>query len=464
MTARRGGGLEWPRVAESVPDPVPSQRGAVAVICPFAGLPGEADETLERLRRITRGEGDVLVLVDNSREQVLRPLSERSRDAVVVSAPAMQSSYYARNVGAGSVDAEWLLFLDADCVPSPDILDRYFAEPLPLDCGAVAGSVAGATYQQGLLSRYARDRGVLDQERFTHSERPFAATVNLLVRRSAWKALGGFCEGIRSGGDVDFTWRLQAAGWTLEFRPAALVEHVHRETLRGLVRQFVRYGQGRAWLQRRFPDAPRASTYARLLLAAPFLIAGHLATGRLERAAYRGLDVTIALANLSGRLLGNRARSATSEAKPGDAAIVTDLFPEEAALAVLTRLRSEGRGAWVEAVRRAPCESAAAPREVPVAYREDDGMLEWTGDLAWLAARRPLAVCRALLGPERHETPLRQLAPSARRLAARASTAIVSADRAEAADVRRLALLAGVPLQPLDAVEPVDAPVRPARG
>ena len=47
---------------------------------------------------------------------------------------------------------------------------------------------------------------------------PGAATANLLVRRAAWAAVGGFLEGIRSGGDFEFCWRVADAGGRLEFR------------------------------------------------------------------------------------------------------------------------------------------------------------------------------------------------------------------------------------------------------
>ena len=138
----------------------------------------------------------------------------------MVHAPEQPSSYYARNAGAAVASGEWLLFIDADCVPAPDLLDRYFAEPIGERCGAVAGGIVGVADQDSLLARYARDRNFLDQAEGMHgSAGVAAATGNLLVRRRTFDELGGFADGIRSAGDVDFCWRMRDAGWTLEQRP-----------------------------------------------------------------------------------------------------------------------------------------------------------------------------------------------------------------------------------------------------
>ena len=89
----------------------------------------------------------------------------------------------------------------------------------------LAGEIVGDPAQRALLARYARSRRFFDQARRACSgpdsrrRRPG----NLLVARAAFEELGGFAEGIRSGGDLDFCRRLQPAGWALEHRPGAVV-------------------------------------------------------------------------------------------------------------------------------------------------------------------------------------------------------------------------------------------------
>jgi GT2 family glycosyltransferase len=396
---------------------VTAPRSSVAVICPFYGEREEGVQVLERLSRLSRTEADELVLVDNTPDGVLAALADEGGDVRIVFAPEEQSSYYARNVAAEAVANEWLLFVDADCSPRPSILDDYFAEPIPSDCGVVAGAIVGLASQTGLLARYARARGVLDQARLAHKERPFGATANLLVRKKAWASVGGFHEGIKSGGDVDFCWRIQDAGWTLLYREGPHVEHVHREHLRKLVQQYVRYGAGGAWLERRHHEAPRSSKHTALLIAAPALILGNLVAGRRERAAFRAVDMAIVLGNRLGRLLENRpARRVRGPQTDMDVALVAGVF-EPAALEAVKSLERNGHRVWVEAAARSPRTSASSLRELEIAYLEDDGVLRRLLDLAWLVPRRPLATLRQACAGRNALSRLWQTASRARRLA-----------------------------------------------
>ena len=428
------------------------RRGSVAVICPFSGTREEGEHTLDRLSRIVRADGDELVLVDNTPEGVLEGLGADLNAAKVVHAPLERSSYYARNVGAERAAAEWLLFIDSDCRPAPSILDDYFVEPITGDCGALAGAITGNPAQMGLLARHARARGVLDQERLVHKERPFGATANLLVRRAAWAAVGGFHEGIRSGGDVDFCWRIQDAGWTLRYRGEARVEHDHRERLRGLIRQYARYGAGGAWLERRHPEMPQASKHTALLLAAPALIVGHLITGSTEDAAFRALDASIVVADRVGRLLENRYTRPVRRVGANDqVALLTGDFGLTA-LDAIASLEQDGHRVWTEADARAPRTSANAIRGRGIAYLEDDGVLSKAVDLAWLLARHRAAVIREAGPSGRGLVRLWRTASRTRRLAERGVRVIYSPgdDQRLRGEARRLGRLVGARAELMD--------------
>jgi GT2 family glycosyltransferase len=176
-------------------------------------------------------------------------------------------------------------------VPAPDLLDRYFAEPIGEHCGALAGGIVGVTGQDSLLTRYARDRNFLDQAEGMHgSAGVAAATGNLLIRRRTFDQLGGFADAIRSSGDVDFCWRMRDAGWTLEQRPRALVQHHHREDLASFLSMIARYGAGSRWLNERHPGVAPRWPLVHGLAGTAWDIGGHLLRGRLEPAAFRALD------------------------------------------------------------------------------------------------------------------------------------------------------------------------------
>jgi glycosyltransferase involved in cell wall biosynthesis len=281
-------------------------RPPVSVVVPFRGDEQGAVSLRRALGRLERLSGDELIVADNSDHSVAGPaLGDTAR---VLRATAERSSYHARNVGAWVARGEWLLFLDADCVPQPDLLDAYFRRPIPERCALLGGQISGDPTQLGLMPRYARARNYLSQTEGLHGKAGVAAaTANLLVRRPAFASVGGFAEGIRSGGDVDLCWRLLEAGWTLEYRPNAGVVHRHRESLRGFLGQVARYAAGARWLDDRHPGTSPRWPLVPGLLGSARDIAGNAFRGRFDEATYRAIDGIGLVAHNIGYGRSNRA-------------------------------------------------------------------------------------------------------------------------------------------------------------
>jgi len=226
------------------------------VIVPFAGSDAALDSCLAAVGRLELREGDELLVADN------RP----SPRPGLVDARGPASSYFARDVAARLATGEWLVFLDADCVPEPGLLDAYLDPPPGPRVGVLAGAIEDWIDEDTRVARHIARRRKLDQATtLAHPHAPYAQTANAAVRRAAYEAVGGWPEPIRSGGDADLCWRLAARDWTLESRPAARVRHRNRATLRDLLAQLHRHGAGMRWLDGRHPGAfPPPTHRARL--------------------------------------------------------------------------------------------------------------------------------------------------------------------------------------------------------
>jgi Glycosyltransferase like family 2 len=427
-------------------------RPSVSVVMPFAGSRSDGEAAVAALLELRQGPDDELILADNS--GVLSP-----RDGLVVVAAAEEHSpSHARNVGAEHATREWILFLDADCVADPDLLEVYFSAPVDDDVGAMAGEVASFGAEgDSLAARYGAARGFLGLGvHLAHPYLPRATAANLLVRRSVFELVGGFYEGVRAAEDTDFSWRLQRAGWRLEARPEARVRHRYRTSLEALRSQWRGYAAGRAWLSRRYEDFTPQSALRRAAGRVVGRRAGTAVAGRRslprpgsvsrrDRGAFLALDAVLGVEELAGFVLSNRPRRVVAPGGAADVVLVVDRFPIRGdPLADFARTLS---GARVEAAARPDAFDPAAGRELAVAYREDDGSAARLVALIRILARHPLRAVRDRLGRSPGEPSLAALAPAVLRLAAdRHARVHVLGGAGAPAIARRLSALSGRPM------------------
>lgn len=428
-------------------------RPAVSVVMPFAGDAAEAQEAASVLGNLETQAGDELILVDNS------GTAPEVSGIAVVRAGAERSPAHARNVGAEHATNEWVLFLDADCRATPELIDAYFSMQIDDQVGAVAGEVVPAMDGRALASRYGAARGFLSQQQhLAHPYRPRAVAANLLVRRTAFEQIGGFYEGLRAAEDTDFSWRLQQAGWRLEARPQAAVEHRYRASIAELRRQWRGYAAGRAWLARRyggFAPQPAAARAARRIRGKARGLSGgaddvaarsapETGAGALERSRYLALDALLAGEELAGFALSNRPRQ-DRDGGPSRVVLITERFP--AAGDPLVDFARTLDGARVEAIARPEAVAVEAARALRIDYREDDGALLRAAAFVQLLIRHPV---RALLdvmqrGPA--DPKLSALAPAVRRLERDRDARVHALGTEQARAVAsRVAALAGRPL------------------
>jgi cellulose synthase/poly-beta-1,6-N-acetylglucosamine synthase-like glycosyltransferase len=278
---------------------VDSPRPSVSVVVPFRGERAAAESLLETLRGLRATADDEVIVADNTPGGVV---PDRDAGGVrVVRIPAPPSARRARNVGAASAANPWLLFLDADCRPDPELLDNYFSSEPGARCGVIAGEVVGDDSQSEKLARWARSRrGLMARHHVESDGRPAGIAGNLMLRREAWDEAGGFEEEARSEADVDLSWRVQEAGWTLEYRPGAVVAHRDPTRLADVWRQAWMYGFGKRWLRDRWGAEAEPPRVAVPVVRA---IGGSIVwtvTGRFERALFKLIDGVVAVAGWLG--------------------------------------------------------------------------------------------------------------------------------------------------------------------
>jgi mycofactocin glycosyltransferase len=243
-------------------------RPTVDVVVPYLGPPAGLAELSSRLARLRLAPGDTLTVVDNHPDA--RADAGRGQRRVIT-ARRLQTPGHARNTGAAEGDAQWLVFLDADTRPPPDLLDAYFSDPPGPATALLAGGISDEPAEQEgrppPAVRWAQLTRSMSQDTTLGLGRwGFAQTANCAVRRDAFAAVGGFREELRACEDADLCYRLEAAGWTIERREEARVVHAGRRTLRELLGQQLVHGAGIGWLEREYPGAAPAHRWPGFLL------------------------------------------------------------------------------------------------------------------------------------------------------------------------------------------------------
>lgn len=225
-------------------------KRVVSVVIPVYDDP-RLPQCLDALARQTLPDGWELetVVVDNGSSESLSAMAG-SYPGVTFLLETRRGSYAARNTGVAVSTGEVVAFTDSDCTPAHDWL-RVALDRLERD--AVAVAVAGrvkTVFETGMPVTPAgwwEKVEAFPQQRYAANG--FGVTANLVVRRSAGDAVGWFDAGFASGGDADFGHRLTAAGRTVVYEDAAVVEHPARTTWHELMSKGRRTAQGRARME-----------------------------------------------------------------------------------------------------------------------------------------------------------------------------------------------------------------------
>jgi GT2 family glycosyltransferase len=220
----------------------------------------------------------------------LRSQSFTEFETIVVEPQTRLGPGAARNLGARRARGDTIVFLDADCRPDRQWLERLIASQdggRRIAGGAIAGAVVdhrgrprepGGWFARGVhLCKFAAwvdggDAGARDQ----------LPTANLCLDRSTWERVGPFADGWCE--DTDLSWRARQRGIELHFEPSARVTHYHLPGPARFWRERVERGRAFAGVRQR--AGPRSAVHSLLRLAA-FPLVAPVMTARALREARR---------------------------------------------------------------------------------------------------------------------------------------------------------------------------------
>jgi len=217
-----------------------SDRGpAVSVVIPHLddldglrrALAALEDQTLPRERRET-------LVVDNGSRVGLAAVRSAVAGRARVLVEREAGAAAARNAGIAAARGAILAFLDSDCVPDPDWLERG-VRAVGSSAGVVGGRVDVARPEGRPLDPAEAFELVFAFRNAMYVRRKgFSVTANLFVRADLFGVVGGFRGGVSE--DSDWCFRAAAAGFPVSYADEARVTHPPRRDWAALVRKWDR--------------------------------------------------------------------------------------------------------------------------------------------------------------------------------------------------------------------------------
>jgi glycosyltransferase involved in cell wall biosynthesis len=131
----------------------------------------------------------------------------------------------ARNLGVSSSKGNLLLFIDSDCIASPDWINKHIFLHQKTENLIILGG--GVTFPSTNYFTLA-DNVSSFHEFMVHNkaaEKIFLPSINLSLSKSVWNIVGGFNHN-PAGEDTDFSLRAISKNFKLFFAPDLYVEHL----------------------------------------------------------------------------------------------------------------------------------------------------------------------------------------------------------------------------------------------
>lgn len=247
---------------------------SLSVVIPVKHFTPELHEALPHILALRPAVNEILVFID--------ALPPQTIPGVRMIATGARNPAAKRDLALQQAHGDLLAFLDDDAYPQRDWHThavRHFADPAVVAVGgpavtpphdAVWQQISGAVLTSWLGSGPARMRYAPVGQVRPIDDWP---SVNLIVRRAAFAAVGGFGTSVWPGEDTKLCLEFISRGWKILYDPQAVVYHHRATTLRKHLQQVARYGLHRGHFVRKFPATSRRLSYFLPSLALAGLVA-----------------------------------------------------------------------------------------------------------------------------------------------------------------------------------------------
>jgi mycofactocin glycosyltransferase len=181
-----------------------------------------------------------IIVVDNNSADATSKMLDRYSGEVVLHIEMRRGPAAARNAGVCIAGGDVIAFTDADCTVDPGWLLELVR---PLGDSAVGITGGRIRARPGANEAELYGETIHDHRASILVWRPpYVITMNWASRRAVLEEVGLFDERFRRGEDVDLSYRIGRAGYSLVYCSEAVVYHRNERSLLGLWREGLQHG------------------------------------------------------------------------------------------------------------------------------------------------------------------------------------------------------------------------------
>lgn len=282
-----------------------SAKICVSVIIPFYNAQDTLNRCLDGLAMKPTDNTEIILVDNNSTDrsfELCKNFQQSHPDLrVELIKEHTQGPSAARNAGAKIAKGDWLIFTDADCVPSPNWISDYSAHFRDDNIGAVAGAIWPSVSSDSNAVQKSVSLFTLPPitEEKVHNDyninEGLYPTANIAVRKKIFELIGGFNGNLSYGEDHELCYKIYKAGFKIKAVTNAIVRHIHRSTMKGLLKQAFGFGSAHPFELRRF-------TPGRTILTFPFYKINMKTPGRWVWIDFNQADKKLLISFIPGLL------------------------------------------------------------------------------------------------------------------------------------------------------------------
>ena len=226
-----------------------------SLVIPVYDRPQEIEELLESITHQQSEDFEVIIVEDGSHDDCESSIKKYSNqlDLKYFKIPNTGPSG-ARNYGAAQANGEWLIFLDSDTLLPENYLievDSFLAKnETDAFGGADKDREDFLPIQKAIsysMTSFLTTGGIRGSRKSLEKFKP--RSFNMGVKSIVFDHLNGFGK-MRYGEDIDFSLRIEHAGFKSAYIPEAFVYHKRRTSFKSFFKQIRHSGQARILLSK----------------------------------------------------------------------------------------------------------------------------------------------------------------------------------------------------------------------